>query len=644
MASQGGKRHACSLCARRKVKCDKGDPCSNCHKAQAQCLYEAPNSYRPRKRAADEDLIAQLARYENLMRKHNVDFTPFANTWVPSGLEVKTRAVGSPRPVAVSAGGHRIHSNCDQQERQTVNLDPCLWSILSPELKHPPIQNLQYKDDPSLHPTPPFSCVLSGTHPELYELHPSPQNIYRLWQTFVERVNPLIKIVHVPTLQQRILDASWDLPNVSKPLTAILFAIYTLAVTSISPDYSQSTLGEARDTLLIRYRVATLRALVAADFPTTKDFEVLQALVLFLLTDPESELTSTLSGVALRIGQRIGLHRNDTEVQVSFFEKEMRIRLWWQLFGLDSRVRVISSPGRRPSPWEFGDLRLPLNVNDADLHPDMIECPIEHRGPTEMLFVLMKFELSNWLRSSLTAAEIFQNIIHGPVKHHMWPELEDRAIDELQTIYQAKHFRYLDKRIPLHRSAYAMANLLIARLRFKVHHPRSRTAGDDGKIYLTQEESDTLFDSALLSLEMVDVGTHCNFASYLFTHMTSKPPIDAYIYVLSELRRRYSGDRVALAWRLVENLYDEHPKLISDGDNRFFVALGDLTLEAWEARRQGLVRDEVPQELNANPQFIQLLSDRRKEKAIEGASTPIISDFIMDADLDWEYWSDFLRL
>jgi len=68
----------------------------------------------------------------------------------------------------------------------------------------------------------------------------------------------------------------------------------------------------------------------------------------------------------------------------------MRIRLWWQLRCLDSRSRAMA--GMKPLPsFEFGDVRLPLNVNDTDLHRDMVEPPIEHNGPTEMLCVLIKF-------------------------------------------------------------------------------------------------------------------------------------------------------------------------------------------------------------------------------------------------------------
>lgn len=83
------RKHACTICARRKVKCDKIDPCSNCQKAGTQCSYEAPAPPKPRKRAADEDLLAKLAVYEDLMRKNGVDFTQAANVWKSSGLEAK---------------------------------------------------------------------------------------------------------------------------------------------------------------------------------------------------------------------------------------------------------------------------------------------------------------------------------------------------------------------------------------------------------------------------------------------------------------------------------------------------------------------------------------------------------------------------
>ena len=505
-----------------------------------------------------------------------------------------------------------------------------------------------------MHPTPSLHLIFSDTHREIHELHPEPKHIYRLWQIFVETVNPLMKIIHVPTLQQRVLEASWDPANTSKPFTAVLFAIYTLAVTSISSEDCQVSFGDTRGALLTRYRTATLRALVAADFLTTNDFEVLQAFVLFLFADPESDLTSTLAGAAIRLGQKMGLHRDNNHLKVSFFEKELRVRLWWQLHGLDSRNRFVITPGAkppRPPHSEFGAVRLPLNINDADLHPDMTEPPLEQKGPTEMMCVLMKFELFNWLRSSPTVAKVFDNIHQGSERANESMQLKDEAIAELEGMYRDKYFRNLDKSIPLHGLTRVMGNLMIARTRLKAHHPRGRATASDGQLYLTKDEGDMLFASALIALEMMDAGINSIFSSHLFTHMTSscKLQMDPYIYVISELRRRWSGEQVSLAWRLVEALYLEHPELIEDVENTFFVALGDLILEAWDARRTALFSDwKSP----ITPRFIQLLQDKRQIGNEETVHMHVVPDSLgtdgiglnCESSLDWEYWNDFLTL
>lgn len=83
----------------------------------------------------------------------------------------------------------------------------------------------------------------------------------------------------------------------------------------------------------------------------------------------------------------MGLHRENADLSV--FDTEIRIRLWWQLRCLDSRGRAIPNTVMRPLPaFEFGDVHLPLNVNDADLHPHMVVAPVEHEGPTEMICVI----------------------------------------------------------------------------------------------------------------------------------------------------------------------------------------------------------------------------------------------------------------
>lgn len=82
-------KHSCLLCARRKIKCDKQDPkCSNCTKSHAECIYQAPPPpQRHRKRQADEELIARLNHYEELLRSHKIDFKPNNTVLTPKSVQ-----------------------------------------------------------------------------------------------------------------------------------------------------------------------------------------------------------------------------------------------------------------------------------------------------------------------------------------------------------------------------------------------------------------------------------------------------------------------------------------------------------------------------------------------------------------------------
>jgi hypothetical protein len=462
-----------------------------------------------------------------------------------------------------------------------------LGSSRHAQLKYPSIQGLARKDDPLSHPTPSLQSLFLSKQTQLHGLHPQPRTIFRLWQGFVENVNPFTKIVHVPTLQQRILDAGWDPSKASKSLTALLFAIYSLSIGPMPSEECQASFGDSRDTLMARCRTAAVRALIAPDFLTTRDLEVMQAFVLYLLSDPGSDLTSTLAGAAIRLCQKMGMDRENTDPKMSFFEKEMRIRIWWQLRGLDYRSHAACKLGTAPPPLlGFGHVRLPLNVNDADLHPEMADPLTEHNAPTEMMCVLMKLEVFNNLRSSPAAAKVYDNIIRGTLRDRTPMELENEAVNELEARYEEKFFRKRDKNIPLHAVTRAIANLATTRMRFKVHHPRRGADLGSGEVYMTREKSDVLFEWALTALEMVYVGTRTKFSSYIFTHMTFGFQMDAYIYVLSDLRRRYSGERVALASKLVGFLYYDYPELIVDTGNAFYSALGDFTMKAWKTRRK----------------------------------------------------------
>jgi len=115
------------------------------------------------------------------------------------------------------------------------------------------------------------------------ELQPLPGHVFRLWQIYLERVNPLSKIIHVPTLQPYLVEASCGSPNVPKNIEALLFAIYTMAVVTMSHEECLSLLGYSRNEALQRFSSGVRASLNRAGFLKCHDLETLQALVIYMV-------------------------------------------------------------------------------------------------------------------------------------------------------------------------------------------------------------------------------------------------------------------------------------------------------------------------------------------------------------------------
>ncbi len=231
-------------------------------------------------------------------------------------------------------------------------------------------------------------------------------------------------------------------------------------------------------------------------------------------------------------------------------------------------------------------------------------------------------------------------------------ELEIPAVNELEARFEEKFFRNLDKAITLHAITRTIANFSIARMRFRVLHPRRRADPIGDEISMTPEEKDVLFETASTALELMHSGTGTQFTSHLFTHMTLGFQIDAYIYILSDLRWRCSDKRVALAWKLVELLYNDYLGLVDETGNAFYSAFGDLTLEAGDARRKELILHHGSREFDITPQFLHLLLEKRGSINVPPIPmTAMPESYSLDGmitsndhALDSEFWGGFLTL
>lgn len=129
-----------------------------------------------------------------------------------------------------------------------------------------------------------FLMGLAPTRARLTALHPPPVHIFRLWQAYLDYVNPLIKILHAPSMQQVILEAIGDLKNIARANEALMFAIYASAVNSLDNGECESMFGSDKVSLLAKYQWAAQQALIKAGYLKTSSVVVLQAYLLYLVS------------------------------------------------------------------------------------------------------------------------------------------------------------------------------------------------------------------------------------------------------------------------------------------------------------------------------------------------------------------------
>ncbi|TVY40622.1 Aurofusarin cluster transcription factor [Lachnellula subtilissima] len=620
--------HSCLLCQQRKVKCDRQKPCSNCIKAQAQCVASTPSLPRRRKRKLTEiDLAAKLRKYEHLLKSHGVNIDedipeefetdePLPQNKSPDHHEFQLLSMNAPSPRTSERDGGSLYTN----KGNSHYVDNPFWQGIHKDDFQYPKDALQAgsSDDESNDgaPYPHAESLLVGHtstgSKKLTCMHPQPVHIFRLWQTFLVHVNPLVKIFHAPTVQQMILDASGNLETVSRSTEALMFSIYFLAVVALDNADCQSMFNETRQVLLAKYCNGTQQALINAKFLKSLNISTLHAFIIYLhgvRKNLDHHSMSVLTGVAVRIAQRLGLHRDSSKYKVSPFDAEIRRRTWWQVVFLDGHASKLAGFGFQV--WNFAfDTQVPLNISDSDLSPTMKEPPKEKEGATEMMFCCLRFDVAVAIRragtttgSSVDDGEIGWTKPHGP--QHL--QAKDKAINDLEAHFERKYTRYCDASIPLHLLVMHVAKSVICTMRIMAHHPRQYP---DKGASMPQAEKDFVFREGLKELEIDGLGQNSKELEGFRWHIQHYFQLSAFIYILSELRHRLTGDLVERSWQQVETAYEYRPHMITDTKNALYYAIGNLTLKAWRRREESGVLSHR-RHGNSTPRYITLLRAQR---------------------------------
>lgn len=129
--------------------------------------------------------------------------------------------------------------------------------------------------------------LILGSRPTpnpLSTLHPEPVQIFRYWQVYLDNANPLLKVIHAPSFQARIVEALGNLGNIDPTLEALMFSIYCMSIVTLSVDDCQILFGSAKEELLRRYQFGCQQALLNCQFLRSRDRDCLTALYLYIVS------------------------------------------------------------------------------------------------------------------------------------------------------------------------------------------------------------------------------------------------------------------------------------------------------------------------------------------------------------------------
>ncbi|CAG9998226.1 unnamed protein product [Clonostachys byssicola] len=237
-----------------------------------------------------------------------------------------------------------------------------------------------------------------GHHGQVPLANPSLPQIRQLWATYVRNVDPLMKVVHKPSVELALNDLASRQRQVDEDVHTLLLSICYAGIVSLPAIQARTELALDISSLAMSFKESAERGFMKVQILQTTNFTVLQAFVIFLsyqtcLPRTEAGNIAALTALAVRTARRMKLHDERSLEKLTPFEAEMRRRLWWQLCLLDWRVSEDARSEVTISQLSF-DTRMPANIDDDEFGPASTDIH-DRQGSTEMTFSLMRFE--TWL-------------------------------------------------------------------------------------------------------------------------------------------------------------------------------------------------------------------------------------------------------
>ncbi|KAL9079982.1 MAG: hypothetical protein Q9157_001179 [Trypethelium eluteriae] len=493
--------------------------------------------------------------------------------------------------------------------------DSALWSNLGDQLQHPEVGVLgEQSDESNIQESELFfepGCSFKVDN--LASFYPSFEILPKLREIYADRVDPMMKILHLPTFWTALMNGLRHPQDLSKSLEAAIFAFCCAAISALKEDECETLFGLQKSVMYTRYRVATRQALVNAGFLSTSSPMTLRAYAIFMLLSAAELIDKmcvrnsyrcdtlfVLSGVAIRLARKMGLHRDGTSLGLSPFETEMRRRLWWHLVHVDFRTADLL--GTRASlDLSCGDTKMPLNVDDEDFNPDMVDLPSERNGITPISLCLIRCDIIETLRKFSTThpGNVCWEVLYSP---DTTLAKKDAVISQIEDHWENKYLRYCDPSNPLHTFGSIMIRSSVCKMKLFAHNPRQFA---NSPVKVPQSERDMVFANATKLLEYTALMQSDGQGLQKFTWQIGTSYLwNSILYVLIEARHRKSGSEVDKLWQLIGKVFSYYPQIFEESTAAVYAALGKWTLEVWDeyvaaSKIEGFPISSTPEYINA---------------------------------------------
>ncbi|KAL5083357.1 hypothetical protein Trisim1_001759 [Trichoderma cf. simile WF8] len=417
---------SCTECRKRKLRCDRLCPCSQCQKSSRPCKYapdqdsanlsegsdaEAAEPGRPAKRNYSHSTLpglgstysdagaarpnkvgdsTSLPLLEELsIRMERLEKQVLVRS--PSRAELGGgRIVAAPpetiRGLTVKRGALRTRYFGQNDPRVLLNLFDDAKAYVAHNFQREPFtsfealhKHLRGELTKSLTPITVFVDSMMPIHKRMTDILPKRAVCDRLLAAYLDTSETQFRILHTPTFVEQYNQYWQGNPQAEH------FLPQMLSVLAVASRFDTKSRGLVHQERVEGVHIPTACALIRIWLDSLKgkqlvELATLQVEVLLLLAKrmiiPRAQDSWNHLGFVVRMAMSMGLHRDPSEFEprMTVFHGEIRRRLWFTVLDMDLYMSIAAN---MPCLTRDGDYscRPPRNLNDVDLYPEMTELP-----------------------------------------------------------------------------------------------------------------------------------------------------------------------------------------------------------------------------------------------------------------------------